>query len=270
MVRKCISNDAFGGENHRARKALLTAVDQMFSLNAGQVAASRETLAHAAGIDNLAVFHAWKAYQAIFLHDRAHQYDFQMTLDECRENISRALEADPHSGVALALCAHVEAFLFRDLAAAGDLIERASATGTRHVMYFDSLALFRFYTGDYRGAREAAHLAAAAGQNLPFRYCFSTTLCMIEAMSGNFDSAVAYGRRARVQEPRRKSISYPPTLRYLGASLAFSGAVAEARDVFTALGSANRSMELADIAAGTVAGHGCAQFIRAGIGATGL
>jgi hypothetical protein len=270
MVRKCVANDAFGGESHRARKALLTAVDQMFSLNAEQVTSSRHTLAHAAGIENLAVFHAWKAYQANFLHDRAHQYDFRITLEECRENISRALEADAHSGVALALCAHVEAFLFQDLAAAGDLIERAGATGTRHVMYFDSLALFRFYIGDYQNAREAAHLAAAAGQHLPFRYCFSTTLCMIEAMSGNFESAIAFGRRARVQEPRRKSISYPPTLRYLGASLALNGAASEARQVFATLGSTNRSIDLAELAAGHVTGHGCAQFIRAGLDAAGL
>lgn len=272
MIRKCIANDAFGGESHQARKSLLTAVEQMFSLNAHQVRASRATLANAAGIDSLAVFHAWKAYQSIFLHDHAHSYDYRLTLEECRDNVERALAIDPHSGLALSLCAHVEAFQFHDFAAAGDLIERAGAAGTRHVMYFDALALLRFYTGDYRNAREAAYLAAAAGQNLPFRYCFSTTLCMIEAMSGNLESAITFGRRARAQEPSRKSISYPPTLRYLGAALALNGATSEARGVFGGLCGTGDTATIADLATGVsaVPGRGCADLIRAGLRAAGL
>lgn len=222
-----------------ARKRLLTAIGQMFSLNPRNLEASRATLMEATALGRQGLFYAWRAYQAVFVHDRAHTYACRMTLQECREDMRIALELDPYNGVSLSLCAHVEAFLFHDFVAAAELLERARATGTQHVMYHDALAMHRFYRGDLAGARAAALQAAALGRNLPFRYCFSTSLCMIEAMSGNLDAAVVYGRRALEQEPARKTISYPPTLRYLGAALAHLGRREEAAGVFKQLGNAH-------------------------------
>lgn len=235
LLREALLRPPQQDEVHLARKAAFEAVEQMFSLNPEDVIRSRQTWAGIEAIRPNGIFHAWQAYQAVFLADPGHMYSYRLTLEECRENLRRALAEEPFNGLVLSLCAHVEAFLFRDFATAWDLIDRAALTGTRHVMYYDALSLLRFYSGKYDEARESADIASRTGRNVSFRYAFATTLCMIEALAGNHDTAILHGQRALQLEPANREIWYPPTLRYLGATLAHVGRTDEARLLFDRL-----------------------------------
>ncbi|MGL4437816.1 MAG: hypothetical protein ACRCUE_00950 [Bosea sp. (in: a-proteobacteria)] len=272
IVDKCIVNAGLRDERHRARKELLSAIEQMFSLNREKVTASRTTLLLAQGLENQSTFHAWKAYQAIFRHDLAHDYNYSVTLEQCREDLDVALCLDPFNGVTLSLGAHINAFLFRDMERAWELLERAASIGTRNIMYFDARALLLYYSGRYNQARDTAWQAASLGHNLSFRYCFSTSLSMIEAVSGNLDTAIAHGRKALALEPLGKQFSYPPTLRFLGAALAHGGYRDEARQAFSLLGNANEQPieRILGTTGGTLPGVGGTEFIRSAISSAGL
>ncbi|MER9358526.1 hypothetical protein [Mesorhizobium sp. M0500] len=231
LHRNILSLDALD-DSHLSRKRLLTATAQMFSLSPSDVRASRATLTEANGLSRQGIFHAWRAYQAVFLYDRSHAYDYRLTIEECKDDMRVAMDLDPFNGAALSLCAHVHAFLLQDFTAAGEYLEKARQTGTQNVMYYDAFSMLNFYTGHYSEAREAAKKAEILGKNLTFRYCFATSLCMIEAMSGDFEAAAREGRRALALEPGGREISYPPTLRYCGAALAHLGLKDEARELF--------------------------------------
>ena len=240
LLREALLRPPRQDELHMTRRAAFAAVEQMFSLNPADVIRSRDTWASVREYRENGIFNAWQAYQAIFLADPGHGYNYRLTLEECRENLNRALAEEPYNGLVLSLCAHVEAFLFRDFSTAWDLIDRAGLTGTRHVMYYDALSLLRFYSGRYDEARESATTALLTGRNLSYRYAFATTLLMIEGLAGNHQAAIAHGRRALQLEPANRQLSYPPILRYLGATLAHAGQVDEARALFGQLPEAER------------------------------
>jgi len=229
LLREALLRPPQQDEVHIARRAAFAAVEQMFSLNPADVIRSRQTWASVREHRENGIFNAWQAYQAVFLADPGHGYNYRLTLEECRENLNRALAEEPYNGLVLSLCAHVEAFLFRDFSTAWELIDRAGLTGTRHVMYYDALSLLRFYSGRYDEARESAAMALVAGRNLSYRYAFATTLLMVEGLAGNHPAAIAHGRRALQLEPANRQLSYPPILRYLGATLAHAGELDEAR-----------------------------------------
>jgi tetratricopeptide (TPR) repeat protein len=241
LLREALLRPLLQDEQHLARKAVFAAVEQLFSLNPEDVVRGQQTWASVRAVKQNAIFSAWQAYQAVVLADPGHMYNYQLILEECRENMRRALAEEPFNGLVLSLCAHVEAFLFHDFSAAWDLIDRAGLTGTRHVMYYDALSLLRFYTGKYDEARESANQALLTGRSLSFRYAFATSLCMIEGLAGNRDAAIAYGRRALQLEPANRRVSYPPTVRYLGAALAHAGHIDEARSLLERLPEAERS-----------------------------
>jgi tetratricopeptide (TPR) repeat protein len=244
---------------------VFTAVEQMFSLNPDDVLKSRATWAGVRAVEENGIFSAWQAYQAVFLADPGHMYDYRLTLEECRENMRRALAEEPFNGLVLSLCAHVEAFLFRDFSAAWDLIDRAGLTGTRHVMYYDALSLLRFYTGRYDQARESANMALSAGRHLSFSYAFATTLCMIEGMAGRYDAAISHGRRALQLEPADRKMSYPPVLRYLGAALAHRGEVDEARTLFGQLPESGRLPSSIGAPGDALPAEAAAEFVRSAL-----
>src|SRR4029450_4515930 len=92
---------------------------------------------------------------------------------------------DHHNALSLSLLTHVQSFVIRDFVGASELLARAKSLNSNHVMTYRAAAMLAFYTGDLRRARAAAARAELLGRHLPFRYCFATSKCMIEALSGD-------------------------------------------------------------------------------------
>jgi tetratricopeptide (TPR) repeat protein len=232
----CLRSGALRDQAHAARKEAMEAIHAMFALDPGKARDSRARLKKASEFDDQGVFDAWSAYQINFLHDVSHGYDYKLSIEETRDSMAKALDREPFNGIVLSLCAHIHAFILHDLDMAWELIERAVAIGTQHVMHLDALSLLQFYSGRYDEARIAAQRAAVAGRHLPFRYCFTTTLCMIETMAGRHDEAVSMGLRAIAQQPIDHAFTYPPILRYLAMTKAHHGERDAAASIFRQLG----------------------------------
>nr|MBX2825826.1 hypothetical protein [Gammaproteobacteria bacterium] len=84
-------------------------------------------------------------------------------------------------------------------------------------------------------ARHAAEKVLNAGLFNPYRYCFATSMCMIEAVSENYDAAAQYGETALAMHTPNSPIKYAPTLRYLAAAQAKKGDTHRAAEVFSML-----------------------------------
>lgn len=41
----------------------------------------------------------WRAYQAVFVADPGHAYDYRLTIEECRENMRFAISLDPFNAL---------------------------------------------------------------------------------------------------------------------------------------------------------------------------
>ena len=219
-------------QRHRAGRQTFCAIEQMFSLAHFDLGAAESNLDAACAIRPHGTIFAWRAYSTVFRLDDPASIDHRRLCEEATEYSRRALELDPYNGLALSLLAHVYSFVMRDFGRAADFLDRAKALKCEHVMAHDAEALFKFYTGDLVGARRAALRAETAGRHLPYRYCFVTTLCMIEALRGNFAGAIGYGERALSLQPSAAGALYAPTLRYLGASYSASRQPEAALEIF--------------------------------------
>jgi tetratricopeptide (TPR) repeat protein len=122
------------------------------------------------------------------------------------------------------------------------MMRKAKSLSSDHVMTYDADALLSLYGGDLVRAKVAAMRAAKLGRHLPFRYCFMTSLCMIDAISGNYESAIASGEKALQLQPRTSEKPYPPTIRYLAACYTKIGKEERAGELFESLREADRKV----------------------------
>lgn len=252
---------------HLAGKLVLHAIDQMFSLCPADIEESARQLEKAYSLLKTSSILAWRAYRYVFLADEIGVIDSYQLRQEADELCKQAISMDPFNSVSLALIAHVNSFVLRRFDKAADCLDRANDLGFGHVMLYDSTSLFNFYTGNFNKARYAARLAEAYGRHLTYRYCFSTSLCMIEALSGNLSAALSYGEKSLELQPNISVRPYAPTLRYLGASYSALGDLKKAENVFSRLKSidSNLSSARVNVKDYPTPSYNAAEFIRNGL-----
>lgn len=226
---------ALGSERELALVLALEGVETMFSLSARNLTLADEKFARAYALVPSSAFLAWRAYLAAHWLEELDGRDPRDILKQAQDFESEALRLDPHNGLTLSLLAHVNAFVFRDFNRARELLDQAHALQSNHVMTYDAEALLSLYTGDLDTARQAATKAAEMGRFLPFRYAFVTTMCMIDALTGDYQSGIRNGKLALALQPQNNRKQYPPTLRYLGSCYAKMGKLDEARETFDKL-----------------------------------
>jgi adenylate cyclase len=152
--------------------------------------------------------------------DRVRDYDAVNRL------ATAALERDPFDALALALCGHMRAFLFHDYEGAFALFDRALAASPNSSEAWVWSSPAYSYVGDGAEAKRRAGHALRLSPFDPHLFLRHTALTLACYTSGDFEEAVAWGRKATSQNPR-----YTAALRLLTASLAAAGQVDEARAV---------------------------------------
>jgi TolB-like protein/Flp pilus assembly protein TadD len=141
-----------------------------------------------------------------------------------------ALERDPFDARASALCGHLRSFLFRDYEAAIDLLHRAIAASPNSADAWVWSSPTYSYVGD---GTEAARRATQSLRLSPFDphvFLNYTALALAQYTRGDFESAVAAGRKAVAANPR-----YTAALRIFTVSLVGVGKIDEAQAVAKAL-----------------------------------
>jgi len=223
-------------ERHQAARLVLGALDRMFASSNDDLDAADIALTQATELEQKGVYYAWHAYFLVFRLEAVKGQGMQQEImQQANELAEKALAIDGNNPLTLALLTHVYAFIFRDFNRAQTLIEPALAINSDALMVQDSYALLNFYMGNMSIAREAARKVLNAGLFNPYRYCFATSMCMIETVSENYDAAVEYGEQALAMHSPTQEVMYAPTLRYLAAAQARKGNIERASEVFAML-----------------------------------
>lgn len=152
--------------------------------------------------------------------------------DNCEaERLSRlALTLDRFDPLALSLCGHIRSWLFRDYDQAIELFDRAlAANPSSAIAWLRSSPTFS-YIGETREARRRADIGLRLSPYDAHVFFSYGTVALASYAAGDWAEAVHWGRRSMAANPR-----FVGNLRFLAASLAASGQLAEAREVGEAL-----------------------------------
>lgn len=206
-------------ERHLAAKHVLESINAIFRLEGCKTDAVSRSLHAAVELDPKSSYLAWGAYLMNFQLEETKGRNLRELRERADELASKALELDPYNPLTRSLLTHVYSFLFRDFERAACLIEPLQSQQPDLPLYYHSLAMLRFYTGDTRAAREAAQKCWSIGRHHPYAYAFSTALTQIDVVTGNHDRAVQHGETALALQ-RSSNRLFQPTLRYLGVAYA--------------------------------------------------
>ena len=206
-----------------AAKLVHTAIENLFKVTPEGLDIARTNLDYAIELDNDAVFYAWRAYTMTHYLDDPRISDFEELKDEAIFYARKAHELDPFNPLLLSLLTHVYSFGLKQFDKATECMDKAMALGSDHLMTYDAQALLNLYMGKLSEAKIPAIRASNLSRFLPFRHCFMTTLCMINGLEGNFQSAIKAGELALRQQDNDLSCAYPPTVRYLAANYKMAG-----------------------------------------------
>ena len=135
-----------------------------------------------------------------------------------------AIERDGNDATALAIRGHMLSFTRRDYVAAMHCLDRAIAVGPSCAMAWTLGSATCGYLDDGARAVERAERALQLAPFSPFAFFGEHMLSQAHYVSGNFDAAAAWGRRAAARNPNLTS-----NLRTLAAALAAKGELDEAR-----------------------------------------
>ena len=141
------------------------------------------------------------------------------------DRLSRlALTLDRFDPLALSLCGHVRAFLFRDYDQAIELFDRAlAANPSSAIAWLRSSATFS-YIGETREARRRAEIGLRLSPYDAHVFYSYAIMALATYAAADYDEAAQWARRSAALNSR-----FTSNLRFLAASLAASGKADEAR-----------------------------------------
>lgn len=216
--------------HHLAAREAVHGIARMLRLSGPDLAAAASSFKTAIELNPRSSYLAWYSYLSAFRLEEAKGANIADLREYADSLAARALELDPHNPLTRSLLAHVYSFVFRDFSRAYDLITPVAAAGSDSAMYNNVLGLLSLYTGRIDVAIKASREARRRGQASPFRFAFTTTACMAEAVAGNFSRAVEYGEHALASQ-RGSALIYEPNLRYLGYAYAQQGNFERAKEM---------------------------------------
>jgi adenylate cyclase len=158
---------------------------------------------------------------------------------EVRRLGEAALERDPFDPRALALCAHLRAFQFRDYEGALALFDRALASSPNSSVAWVRSSATYSYLGDGDEAKRRGQLGLKLSPLDPHLFFTHGILGLAFYTSGEFDEAAAWGRQSMSENPR-----FTANLRILAAALAAAERLDEARLVAARLLEADPSFRV--------------------------
>ncbi len=244
LSERLLRFDGFGTDEHLAAREVLSAIDHIFRLSNQDLEIAEELLHSAIEKQECSVFYAWLAHLSAFQAEKGGRIATPHLLEKTREFANRALELDRHNPMTVALVAHAQSFVLRDLETACELIAEVGDRAQQNPFLADTMSMVEFYQGDYRAAHKLAVMATTAGRFSPYRYTFTTSVAMSNLMLGNYKTAIQNAKKAVVQHPVIGGHVYEPALRTLAASYSLDGQMENGRGAMKKLMSQDRSFDL--------------------------
>jgi adenylate cyclase len=206
---------------------VLRAIDLMYRLNLDDFKAARELLTQAIELDpNYAKAYAMAAKWHGLTFGQGWSSDPAHDAQETDRLASEAIRRDSGDALALALCGHHRAFLFRDYDGAIALFDRAIAAGPNSALAWTLSSPTYSYIGDGPTAIARAERGLRLSPLDPDAFWYQTALTLAHYASGNYEEAVGFGRKVAAAKP-----IFTANLRFLAASLGALGREAEGHEV---------------------------------------
>ena len=201
-------------ENMDAYDLVLRASDLMYRLNLDDFNAALPLLKRAIELDpSYAKAYAMAAKWHGLTFGQGWSHNPQEDAAETDRLASEAIARDSGDALALALCGHHKAFLFRDYERAIALFDRALAAGPNSALAWTLSSPTYSYIGDTAQAIVRAKRGLRLSPLDPDAFWYQTTLTLAHYAAGDYEHAVEYGRKVAAAKP-----IFTANLRFLAAS----------------------------------------------------
>ena len=197
----------------------LRAIPAIYRLEASGFHAAGELLSAAVAMEpGNVTAHAWWVYWHLFLVGQAWAQDPVEATMRASELAERAVTLDPGDARALTLVGHVRGFLHQRAEEACALHERAISLNPNLPLAWCFSGLANCYLGRHATAIEQIERAQHLSPHDPHAFFFDMALMMPYFLQGQFEEALALGRRAIELNPGFTSTykGYLATLGHLG------------------------------------------------------
>ena len=164
--------------------------------------------------DNAQIY-AWYAHWHLFLVGQDWAEDPRAIMEKAGEMASRAVALDPFDARAVAISAHVLAFLHRRLPEAIALHDRALSLNPNLAMAWALSGVAHAYAGNLEEAERRSDRYKTLSPIDPHAFFFDAFFVLINLMKGDYEAAVEVGR-AVIQLNPSFSAAYKPYLAALG------------------------------------------------------
>lgn len=246
-------------QNLTAYDFVLQALDPLFRMDYPSFSRARGLLQQAIAHDpDYAPAYSYAAYWHLLRVGQGWSPDPLADAEDAAKAASAAIDRDGNDALALAIFGHVHSYLMKDYETAVELQERAIEAGPNCAMAWTLSSATRGYLGEGPTAVLRADHGLQLSPRGPHVVYHEHILSQAHYINGNYDEAVAWGRRAAKHNDRLTS-----NLRCLAAALVATGQIEEARQVGRRLLELDPGMALTSFAARTpLRGHYRDAFIE--------
>jgi len=218
-------------ENLDAYEYMLRGLDLLYRLDSAQFEQAHKMFELSIGLDEN--YAAPRAFTALWYSIRVNQgWSTDRDADRAKvdEFATAALRCDPNDVWALTLSGQLRALLFRDFDTAFELFDRALRASPNSAFAWARSSPAFSYIGQADEGRRRAEEALRLSPLDPQLFFTYGVLALAAYTEGNYEAAISWGRKSYAENPK-----HTPCLRFLAASLAAVGRVAEARQMGKAL-----------------------------------
>ena len=196
----------------------LAGVNQAFKLGIQNMELADSLLKKAYSLNPKGVHLAWRGFLRTFAMCEHNFASPEVVIEEGISFARRALEADPHNSMVLALCAQVENVMNLSPERGLELSKRALEINRCNPMAWASLGLSSAYLGNAENGKKVSKLAAKLAEGSWYSAQADCWASAASVMSGDAEGARQFAERSH-----RKSESYAPPMRYLSALYCLDG-----------------------------------------------
>jgi adenylate cyclase len=197
----------------------LQALDLMYRLNLDDFNRARQLLQRAMELDpGYAKAYAMAAKWHGLTFGQGWSSEPDKDAAETDRLATAAILRDSNDALALALCGHHKAFLFRDYDRAISLFDRALAASPNSAMAWTLSSPTYSYIGDGASAIARAERGLRLSPLDPHAFWYQTTLTLAYYAKGDYAAAAEWGSKVAAMKP-----TFTANLRFLAASLAALG-----------------------------------------------
>ena len=212
-------------ENLGAYDCVLRALPFMYTFDEREFAAAGSYLKKATELDpSYAQAHAWLAWWYNLATGEGRSVDTPGDRARAQAAALAGTSLDPEDAFCLAVAAHVQSFMKKNLDAAADMFDRAVLLNENCAFAWGISAPTYCYLGRPDDAMARLRNAWRLSPFDPLNFLFWTVAGIAEFIAGHDDQAIAW-----LHKSQRSNPSFSATYRTLAAALAWSGDIVAAR-----------------------------------------